>query len=85
MSRSLCSLDFKPSPTTMLSLPVRALTKDDFPEPVMPMKAIMTSSVAGVGKLVMVGRLPFWDLRRDLTGLAVGQKRGSLHKHSREF
>ena len=58
MSRSLCSLDFKPSPTTMLSSPVRALMKDDFPEPVMPMKAIMISSVAGVGNLAAVGRLP---------------------------
>ena len=72
-SKSLCSLDFKPSPTTMLSLPVRALMKDDFPEPVMPMKAIiMTSSVAGVSKLLMVGRLLFWDLRRALAELAVG-------------
>ena len=57
MSRSMCLLDFKPSPTTMLSSPVRALMKDDFPEPVMPMKAIMTSSVAGVGKPATVGKL----------------------------
>ena len=80
ISRSLSSLDFKPSPTTMLSLPVRALMKDDFPEPVMPIKAIMTSSVAGVGKLVLVGklvivgRLLVWDFKRDLARLAVGQR-----------
>ena len=40
--------------------------KDDFPEPVMPIKAIMTSSVAGVGKLAIVGRLLVWDFRREL-------------------
>ena len=66
VSRSLCSLDFRPSPTTMFSFPVRALMKDDFPEPVMPIKAIMTSSVAGVGKLAIVGRLLVWDFRREL-------------------
>ena len=48
--------------------------KDDFPEPVMPMKAMMTSSVAGVGKLAIVGRLLVWDFRRDLARLAVGQR-----------
>lgn len=49
----------------MSGRPVSALMNDDFPEPVMPMNAIMASSVAA-DALIALGMLWFWDLRRDL-------------------
>lgn len=68
----------------MMSLrPVSALMKDDLPEPVTPMNAMMTSSVvvwaddldmvgsvAEAWKLEMVCKLLDFDLRRDLLGVS---------------
>ena len=46
--------------------PVNALMNDDFPEPVMPINAMITSSDGWDGRLDRVGRALFWDLSRDL-------------------
>jgi len=49
----------------MSDRPVSALMNDDFPEPVIPMNAIMTSSVAA-DELKTLEKPSFWDLGRDL-------------------